>query len=595
MAFVTVNGAEIYYQTYGRKRPGQAPIYLIHGATGTGHSNWNKVAPLLAEDFYVIVPDCRGHGQSTNPNMTYSFRELASDVAGTIRALGFERAHVIGHSNGGNIALVTLVEHPDVIQTCIPQAANAWVSPDLVEKEPPIFDPDFIQRERSLWYEELINLHAPLGENYWRDLVLMTVKEIISEPNYTAADLARVNRPTLMIQGEVDRVNAPYKHGQFIARYIPAAEAWIPKGIAHTVHDEIMTEWLERVRDFIARRGTDASEKLYRYRLEGHQDSRKGIFDPRLNADGVLIGTVLNEEMQAEVLKVLDVPPVENKLKVLITKETPWALINRPLEDVRRKPSILAERVSQARMGESARVIETNGDWSLVRLEHDGYSGWVHSASLHICAGSHVRNFQSQCNVIVSAVLAEARNDEDVLVQRIPFATLAYRVDEKEAVSFLQLPDGRIWKVRSQDLTPLESRPTKNEDGIKRTLDLIQRFCGVPYLWGGRTPYGFDCSGLAGTFYSFMGVTIPRDADQQYLAGEAVEGTPAPGDLLYFGEKNEDDDSVHISHVAVSLGGDLFLHSNGADWGTSYNSFDLASKIYRKWLHENYRGARRFR
>ena len=125
MAFVTVNGAEIYYQTYGRKRPGQAPIYLIHGATGTGHSNWNKVAPQLAEDFYVIVPDCRGHGRSTNPNMTYSFKELAADVAGTIRALGFERAHVIGHSNGGNIALVTLVEHPDVIQTCIPQAANA--------------------------------------------------------------------------------------------------------------------------------------------------------------------------------------------------------------------------------------------------------------------------------------------------------------------------------------------------------------------------------------------------------------------------------------------------------------------------------------
>ena len=139
MAFVTVNGAEIYYQTYGKKQPGQAPIYLIHGSTGTGHSNWNKVAPLLAEDYYVIVPDCRGHGQSTNPNMTYSFKELAADVAGTIRALGFERAHVIGHSNGGNVALVTLLEHPDVIQTCIPQAANAWVSPDLPEKEPPHF------------------------------------------------------------------------------------------------------------------------------------------------------------------------------------------------------------------------------------------------------------------------------------------------------------------------------------------------------------------------------------------------------------------------------------------------------------------------
>jgi pimeloyl-ACP methyl ester carboxylesterase len=594
MSFITVNGAEIYYQTYGKKRAGHAPIYLIHGSTGTGYSNWDKIAPLLAENYYVIVPDCRGHGQSTNPNMTYSFKELAADVAGTIRALGFERAHVIGHSNGGNVALVALLEHPDVIQTCIPQAANAWVSPDLIEKEPPLFDPDFIERERPLWFEEMVMLHAPLGRDYWRELVLMTVKEIISEPNYTPAELAQVTRPTLVIQGEQDRVNAPYKHGQFIARHIPASELWIPKGIAHTVHDEIMTEWLERVNDFIARRGTDAGEKIYRYRLEYHVDDRAGIFDPRLSADNTLSGTVLNEDMQVEVLNLLDTPPAENKLKVLITKATPWALMNRPIEDLRRKPSILAERVSQARLGEAARALESQGDWTLVRLEHDGYSGWVHSASLHICAEGDVRNYQSKCNAIVSAALAEARNEEDVLVQKIPFATLIYKREEKGADALIQLPDGRAWKTRSEDLIPLEQRPATNEAGIKRALELIRRFCGVPYLWGGRSPYGFDCSGLAGAFYAFMGVNIPRDADQQYDQGEIVEGTPAPGDLLFFGEKNEDDE-IHISHVAISLGGDIFIHSNGSDWGTSYNSFDPASKIYRKWLHENYRGARRFR
>ena len=90
------------------------------------------------------------------------------------------------------------------------------------------------------------------------------------------------------------------------------------------------------------------------------------------------------------------------------------------------------------------------------------------------------------------------------------------------------------------------------------------------------------------------GIELPRDADQQYIAGEVVEGTPAPGDLLFFGEKNEDDE-VHISHVAISLGGDEFIHANGSDWGVSYNSFDPSNKLYGKWLHENYRGARRFR
>ena len=142
-------------------------------------------------------------------------------------------------------------------------------------------------------------------------------------------------------------------------------------------------------------------------------------------------------------------------------------------------------------------------------------------------------------------------------------------------------------------MTPLDARPKPTAEGIARTLDLIQRFMGIPYLWGGRTPYGYDCSGLAGTFYAFMGVNIPRDADQQFLAGEVVE-KPEAGDLVFFGEPDEDGD-VHISHVGISLGGDEFIHSTGAAWGTVVNTFDPNGRPYRAWLRENYRGARRFR
>jgi pimeloyl-ACP methyl ester carboxylesterase/cell wall-associated NlpC family hydrolase len=586
MPFITINGAKLYYQTYGKQQPTHAPILLIHGSTQTGYSCWDKVAPLLAEDDFVIVPDCRGHGQSENPRMTYAFKEHAADMAALIRALGFERAHIIGHSNGGNIALVMLLEHPEVVQTCIPQAGNAWVSPDLLVKEPPLFDPDFIARERPLWMDEMVMLHAPLGKDYWRSLVKMTVDEIIREPNYTPADLAKVTRPTLVIQGEFDRVNAENRHGQFIARHIPAAELWIPKGIGHNVHDDVLDEWIRRVTDFLARRGTDASEKLYRHRLARHPDSRMGIFDPRLSAEGVLSGTVLNFDMRDEILALAS--PAENRLQVLLTPQTLWALINRPVEDLRRKPSILAERISQARMSEAARVMESQGDWSFIRLEHDGYSGWVHTASLHICSESDVKNYRAALNAIVCAPLAEAWAGE-ALVQKIPFAARINVVETRGTDSLIQLPDGRRWKMHSADLTPLEAHPASTAD----TLSLIRRFVGIPYLWGGRTPYGFDCSGLAGTFYSFMGISIPRDADQQFLAGEVVE-KPAAGDLVFFGEPDEDGE-VHISHVGISLGGDEFIHANGADWGVSSNTFDPNGKTYRTWLHENYRGARRFR
>jgi cell wall-associated NlpC family hydrolase len=199
-----------------------------------------------------------------------------------------------------------------------------------------------------------------------------------------------------------------------------------------------------------------------------------------------------------------------------------------------------------------------------------------------------VKNYCAALNAIVCAPLAEAWAGE-ALVQKIPFAVRVNVLETRGADSLIQLPDGRRWKIHREDWTPLEAHPAPTAD----TLSLIRRFVGIPYLWGGRTPYGFDCSGLAGTFYAFMGVSIPRDADQQFLAGEVVE-KPTAGDLVFFGEPDEDGE-VHISHVGISLGGDEFIHANGADWGVSSNTFDPNGKTYRTWLHENYRGARRFR
>lgn len=598
MPFININGAEIHYQTFGRAQPGNFPLVLIHGSTQTGYSCWNKVAPLLAgEGYQVLVPDCRGHGNSSNPNMSYSFKELADDLAAFIRAMGYEKAHLIGHSNGGNVVLVTLLEHPEVVQTCIAQAANAWVSPDLVEKEPGIFDSDFIQQQRPLWMQEMIELHAPRhGEAYWRKLVQLTVDEIIHAPNYSADDLAQVARPTLVIQGEHDHVNAPFKHAQFIARHIPASDLWLPAGVGHNVHDEVLNAWMERVTHFLARRGTALNEKLHGYCLKAYPDSRTMVCDPYLDSHGSLCGTVLDAAMRQEVLNVLATAPKEDRLRVLITPDSPWALLKRPLEDLRRQPSILSERVSQVRMGEVMRVMEcqAEGDWCRVRLEADSYMGWVHTAALHLCAEKEVQSHQAGLNAIICVPLAVAYDHDQLPVQKIPFATLVHVIKTVGQDAWLQVPGGDTWKISCQDFLPLERRPAPDLKGIRQTLGLVRGFAGVPYLWGGRTPYGFDCSGLAGTFYAFMGILIPRDADQQYEAGMLVEGSPLAGDLLFFGEPDEDG-RIHISHVGISLGGDEFIHSNGADWGISINTLNPDGKRFRKWLLENYRGARRFR
>ena len=89
-----------------------------------------------------------------------------------------------------------------------------------------------------------------------------------------------------------------------------------------------------------------------------------------------------------------------------------------------------------------------------------------------------------------------------------------------------------------------------------RTLDLIataRAFLGTPYLWGGTSGHGIDCSGFVQQVYRLNGVGLGRDADQQALEGRAAN-TPNAGDLLFFG-------SPTVTHVAMSLGGDDFIHA----------------------------------
>ena len=256
MPYQTIHGAEISYQVYGESRQDAAPILLIHGSTHTGERDWSEVIPALAERYFVIAPDCRGHGKSSNPRHSYSFSEMAGDLAALVRALGFERAHVIGHSNGGNTALVYLMEHPEATQTAILQAANAHVTSEMVEREQRVFTPEWAEAHEPEWVQEMITLHGPThGSEYWRDLMRLTLAETLAEPNYAPDDLAKVRRPVFVIQGAEDAVNAVGRHGEYIAENIPGAELWVPAGVKHTVHKERREEWLARVLDFLDRRG----------------------------------------------------------------------------------------------------------------------------------------------------------------------------------------------------------------------------------------------------------------------------------------------------------------------------------------------------
>lgn len=615
MPYVFVNQARLYYRIYGRAAAGRTPVLLIHGSTVTGQADWGEIAPLLARHGPVIVPDCRGHGRSTNPERSYRFRQMADDLVGLLRALGCGPAHIIGHSNGGNVALVLLMEHPEAVRSAVLQAANAYVSPDLIAKEPHVFDPERVQREAPGWMRQMIALHGRThGRQYWRELLQLTVQEIISQPNYTPAELAQVQRPVLVIQGEHDQVNAPARHAQFIARHIPFAELWLPEGVGHNVHQEIPLRWLERVGSFLERRGTPANEALHRLKIEHYADSRITVFDlqavsasagRRRSALPVLQGSVLTTEQLSHAVQVLQLQNLQlrepiTEVKVLLGEETPWALVNRPVTDLRRAPRNLAERVSQALLGEIVRVLEEGPDgWVFVRLEHDGYLGWLHTAALQPCTQSEALAYrQASLNRVIAPWVPAFDPSGTEPLQKLPFGVLVPVESWQGNQAMVVLPDGQRWRVAAEGLLKETPTLTADAEGIRRALQQVRGLIGVPYLWGGRTPYGFDCSGLAQAFWHLLGVQLPRDADQQAQIGQSVSTAPEAGDLLFFGAPDPDQPQERyrsISHVAISLGGAQLIHANGSTWSIAVNSLDPNHPLYRPWLREHLLEVRRYR
>jgi pimeloyl-ACP methyl ester carboxylesterase len=107
---IPTNGITMNVQTWGD--PDDPAVVLMHGWMGTSHT-WRKLAPLLAADRFVIVPDMRGYGASDKPDTGYDAVTLSADILGVLQALGVEKAHVVGHDMGALVAFVFAGTYPE--------------------------------------------------------------------------------------------------------------------------------------------------------------------------------------------------------------------------------------------------------------------------------------------------------------------------------------------------------------------------------------------------------------------------------------------------------------------------------------------------
>jgi pimeloyl-ACP methyl ester carboxylesterase len=585
--YVQVNGARLFYRRLG-ELSSEPPVILIHGATVDGKTDWGAIAPVLGLRREVILPDCRGHGRSANPAGSYRFQQLADDVASLVRVLGHDTAHIVGHSNGGNVALVTLVEHPDVVATCVIQAGNAFVSADLIEKEPANFDPDRVARDDPGWRDQIVRLHGRWhGAEYWRQLLAITVAEIVAAPSYSPADLESVDRPTLVIEGQQDRVNARSHHGEFLARHIPDAELWRPADVGHSVHQERPAEWLAQVEEFWRRRGTPARNRIWALGRRVAADRRATVFEIEVAeehpGEEVATGLVLAREQEDDIRRAIEGTSIKARLRVLEDEAEPGVVVT-GVADVLDGPCNSAARLTQALFGEQLALLDRCGDFTRVRLARDGYVGWVKTDAATAATGWPGR---ATYRIWSDDALAYSSPGGEV-VGRLPFGSPVLAACERGG--WLGVPLGKeslLWVCRR------DTRPADEGVSVDQVLARFRRFVGVPYLWGGRTPWGFDCSGMAQAFLAELGPVIPRDTDQQWQAGIPIESEPAPGDLVFFGDPGSEQPE-RVAHVGIALNTSSILHAWGGSGSVTITTWRGGSDGPAGRLRSAFLGVRRF-
>ncbi len=214
---------------------------------------------------------------------------------------------------------------------------------------------------------------------------------------------------------------------------------------------------------------------------------------------------------------------------------------------VRKDPSDRSEMVTQWLFGETAEVLEREEKWSRLRFDHDGYEGWVDNKQIAACT---TPNYDPDLRVIDQSTIADL-GDRQVL---LPYGGVVPFYEE----GTILWQDHRI---------PVQA-VTNHRPDLERA-DLMEfylhPFLGAPYLWGGRTPSGVDCSGLTQMLFILMGIYLPRDASEQAGEGDAVEllDLSEPGDLAFF--ENAEGAIVHVGVILTrSEEGDLRIaHASG--------------------------------
>lgn len=300
-------------------------------------------------------------------------------------------------------------------------------------------------------------------------------------------------------------------------------------------------------------------------------------------------------EAKEEILSMLDKSgySYNDSIRVLPDPDVvkkPWGLITVSVCNVRSIPAHDAEMVTQALMGTPVRILDNRGGWFLVQMP-DSYIGWVRSTVAEL-TDDELAAWKGSERLIYLAQNGLITDGRGEAVSDIVFGGVIAKSGARGENWTVVLPDGRTGEVKkgeTADFSKWAESASIEPQGLVR---FARSFLGVPYLWGGTSSKGLDCSGYTKTIYLSGGVIMTRDASGQYKYGDEVSieqpcESLAPADLLYFGSVKG-----RITHTGMFIGDTEYIHASGSGM-VIINSFDSTRTNYSAHLLKILQGARR--
>lgn len=255
-----------------------------------------------------------------------------------------------------------------------------------------------------------------------------------------------------------------------------------------------------------------------------------------------------------------------------------YGLVNLSVANVRTKPDHAEEMATQALLGTPVKIFKKEFGYFLVQTP-DEYISWVEDDGVTPVSKQELEEWKNSERVIYLKEFGFSYSQPDVSSARVSdlvAGNILVKLDEENNFIKVKYPDGRIAFVEKDNCQKLNEWLERKNQTNAEIISTAEKFMGIPYLWGGTSAKGMDCSGFTKTVYFLNGIVLARDASQQVHTGILVDTQNGfenlhAGDLLFFGAQATDSTKERITHVAIYIGNNEFIHAAGR---IKINSFD---------------------